>query len=60
MQRRLVNALENIKLEEDGTVRATTGEIVQFTYGEDGVDPMRSIRGKAVDVDLIIREVLNE
>ena len=60
MQRRLVNALENIKLEEDGTVRATTGEIVQFTYGEDGVDPMRSIRGKPVDVDLIIREVLNE
>ncbi len=57
MQRRLINALENIKLEEDGTVRTTTGEIVQFVYGEDGVEPMKSIRGKAVDLDLIFREV---
>ncbi|RLF47606.1 MAG: DNA-directed RNA polymerase subunit A' [Thermoplasmata archaeon] len=60
MQRRLVNALENVKLEEDGSVRATTGEVIQFVYGEDGVDPMRSIRGKAVDVDMIIKEVENE
>jgi DNA-directed RNA polymerase subunit A' len=60
MQRRLVNALENVKLEEDGSVRATTGEVIQFVYGEDGIDPMRSIRGKAVDVDMIIKEVENE
>ncbi|KAA0000880.1 MAG: DNA-directed RNA polymerase subunit A' [Thermoplasmata archaeon] len=60
MQRRLINALENIKLEEDGTVRTTTGEIVQFVYGEDGVEPMKSIRGKAVNLDLIIKEVANE
>ncbi len=55
MQRRLINALENVKVEEDGTVRATTGEIIQFNYGEDGVDPMKSVRGKAVDVDALIR-----
>ena len=60
MQRRLVNALENIKVEEDGSVRATTGEVIQFVYGEDGVDPMKSARGKAVDVDLILKEVQNE
>jgi len=60
MQRRLVNALENVKLTEDGSVRATTGEVIQVTYGEDGVDPMRSTRGKSVDVDLILREVENE
>ncbi len=59
MQRRLINALENIKLEQDGTVRDTTGKIVQFMYGEDGVDPMKSIRGKPIDADLIIKEVLN-
>ena len=57
MQRRLINALENIKLEEDGTVRQTTGEIIQFMYGEDGIDPTKSIRGKAVDADLIMKEV---
>jgi len=60
MQRRLVNALENIKLTEDGSVRATTGEVIQITYGEDGIDPMRSTRGKSVDVDLILKEVENE
>jgi DNA-directed RNA polymerase subunit A' len=53
MQRRLINALENVKVEEDGTVRTTTGEIVQFIYGEDGVDPMKSVKGKAVDIDTI-------
>ena len=60
MQRRLINALENIKLEEDGTVRQTTGEIIQFMYGEDGIDPTKSIRGKAIDADLIIKEVKKE
>ena len=57
MQRRLVNALEDLKVESDGTVRHTGGEIIQFMYGEDGVDPARSTNGKAVDVDRIIYEV---
>jgi len=60
MQRRLINALENIKLEEDGTVRQTTGEIIQFMYGEDGIDPTKSVRGKAIDIDIILNEVKNE
>jgi len=60
MQRRLVNALEDLKVESDGTVRHTGGEIIQFIYGEDGVDPARSITGKAVDIDRIIYEVKQE
>ncbi|KAA0003911.1 MAG: DNA-directed RNA polymerase subunit A' [Thermoplasmata archaeon] len=58
MQRRLINALENLKLEDDGTVRTTYGNIIQFNYGEDGVDPSKSIRGDAVDVNMILKEVL--
>ncbi|RLF43432.1 MAG: DNA-directed RNA polymerase subunit A', partial [Thermoplasmata archaeon] len=58
MQRRLINALENLKMEDDGTVRTTYGDIIQFNYGEDGVDPAKSIRGKAVDIDNIVSEVL--
>ena len=58
MQRRLINALENLKMEDDGTVRTTYGDIIQFNYGEDGVDPAKSIRGDAVDIEDIIREVL--
>jgi len=60
MQRRLINALENVRLEEDGSVRETTGKVVQFHYGEDGIDPTKSIRGKAVDPELILKEVTNE
>jgi DNA-directed RNA polymerase subunit A' len=56
MQRRLVNALEDLKVESDGTVRHTEGEIIQFIYGEDGVDPARSISGDSVDVERIIRD----
>lgn len=58
MQRRLINALENLKLEDDGTVRTTYGNIIQFNYGEDGVDPSKSVRGDAVDVKMILKEVL--
>jgi len=58
MQRRLINALENLKLEDDGTVRTTYGNIIQFNYGEDGIDPTKSIRGEAVNVEMALREVL--
>ena len=60
MQRRLVNALEDLKVENDGTVRHTGGDIIQFQYGEDGVDPSRSTNGKAVDVDRIVYEIERE
>lgn len=60
MQRRLVNALEDIKVEDDGSVRTTNGQVIQFVYGEDGVDPMRSSAGEAVDLDRIIYEVKEE
>lgn len=58
MQRRLINALENLKMENDGTVRTTYGDIVQFQYGEDGVDPMKSVGGEPVDVSSIAEEVV--
>jgi DNA-directed RNA polymerase subunit A' len=58
MQRRLINALEDVKVEENGTVKQAGGQIIQFLYGEDGVDPTRSLNGKAVDVDRIIDEVM--
>lgn len=57
MQRRLINALEDVKVENDGTVRHSGGQIIQFLYGEDGVDPARSTNGAAVDVKRIITDV---
>ena len=60
MQRRLINALEDIRVERDRTVRHTGGHIIQFIYGEDGIDPAKSIAGKAVDIDRIINDVKGE
>ncbi|MFW6040328.1 MAG: DNA-directed RNA polymerase subunit A' [Thermoplasmatota archaeon] len=57
MQRRLINALEDLMVSSDGTVRNTADTIIQFEYGEDGVDPMRSLSGKAIDIDDVIREM---
>ena len=50
MQRRLINALEHLRVEYDGTVRNSVGDIVQFQYGEDGVDPAKSDHGVAVNI----------
>ncbi|WVO13428.1 hypothetical protein L204_101043 [Cryptococcus depauperatus] len=38
IQRRLVKAMEDLKVAYDGTVRNSVGEVVQFLYGEDGMD----------------------
>ena len=38
IQRRLVKALEDVMVKYDGTVRNSLGDIVQFVYGEDGMD----------------------
>jgi DNA-directed RNA polymerase subunit A' len=57
MQRRLINALEHIRLEYDSTVRDSAGDIIQFQYGEDGVDPAKSDHGKAVNVSRLISQI---
>ena len=38
IQRRLIKGLEDLKIEYDMTVRNNRGKIVQFAYGDDGVD----------------------
>jgi DNA-directed RNA polymerase subunit A' len=60
MQRRLINALQDIKAEYDGTVRTSVGRIVQFKYGEDGVDPSKSYHGQAINLDAILKRNLGD
>jgi DNA-directed RNA polymerase subunit A' len=57
MQRRLINALEHLRIEYDSTVRNSIGDIIQFRYGEDGVDPAKSDHGKAVNVNRIVEQI---
>lgn len=54
MQRRLINALEHLKLEYDQTVRDPHGHIIQFLYGEDGIDVSKSDHGEAFRISRLI------
>ena len=38
IQRRLMKTMEDQHIEYDGTVRNVTGSVIQFHYGDDGVD----------------------
>jgi len=53
MSRRLMKALEDLFLHYDYTVRDTNGSIVQFCYGDDGMDPagMEGKNGKPLNFD---------
>ncbi|MDI6885847.1 MAG: DNA-directed RNA polymerase subunit A' [archaeon] len=57
-QRRLINALQDLEVKYDGTVRETKGIVVQFKYGDDSVDPSKGEYGKVVDIDEVIREAI--
>lgn len=57
MQRRLVNALQDLSVKPDGTVRDNRGVIIQTMYGEDKVDPAKSDYGRVVDIDRVIEEI---
>lgn len=42
LQRCLIKCLESLKVSYDHTVRDVDGSIVQFCYGEDGVDVLKT------------------
>jgi DNA-directed RNA polymerase subunit A' len=48
LQRRLINALQDIKVNYDYTVRDSSNAIVQFSYGDDNVDVSKSDGGEVV------------
>jgi len=45
LQRRLINALQDLKTTYDSTVRDSGEKIVQFLYGEDNIDVSKSKQG---------------
>ncbi len=54
MQRRLVNALQDMVVENDLSVRTSEKSVVQFRYGDDGIDPGRSDNGDIMDFEQAI------
>lgn len=51
IQRRLVKAMEDLKVCYNGNVRNAANNIVQFTYGDDGFDTMRLEKQKLTIVE---------
>jgi len=59
LYRRLANAMQDLKVEYDNTVRNSSKKIIQFSYGEDGVDVSKSEGGK-INVHRIIESVMED
>ncbi|MEM7821613.1 MAG: DNA-directed RNA polymerase subunit A' [Candidatus Aenigmatarchaeota archaeon] len=56
MERRLVGALQDLKVEYDRTVRDSSNRIIQFIPGEDGLDPSK-VEKSGVDVRRIAEKI---
>ena len=61
LQRRLINALSELEAQYDGTVRDTSGTVVQFEFGEDGTSPVKvsSSEDNPVDVETVADRILD-
>jgi DNA-directed RNA polymerase subunit A' len=57
LERRLMNALQDLKIEYDNTIRDNRKVIIQFVPGEDSIDPAKSDWG-ILDVRSIVQSVL--
>jgi DNA-directed RNA polymerase I subunit RPA1 len=57
LQRCLMKHLEDLKIAYDMTVRDSGGNVVQFLYGDDGIDPMMSatLHGQAQQMSFLAR-----
>lgn len=60
LQRKLVKAMEDCKVNYDGTVRNAGGNIVQFLYGEDGMDPTKIEKQRLDTIEMTPDEIINE
>ena len=56
LYRRLANAMQDLKVEYDGSVRDSSNRIIQFDYGEDGIDVSKSEKG-SINVKRIVKSI---
>ncbi|MAJ82574.1 MAG: hypothetical protein CMF41_06630 [Legionellales bacterium] len=54
LQRKFMKALENLKIDTDGTVKNSDGSVLQFSYGDDGYDAMFIEKQKIETFDGVI------
>ena len=58
LYRRLANAMQDLRVEYDYTVRDASKRIIQFKYGEDLIDVSKSEKGR-LNVKTIIKSVMS-
>jgi len=56
LYRRLANALQDLRIEYDNTVRDGNKRVIQFVYGDDNVDISKS-EGGVINVKRIVKEI---
>ena len=56
ISRKFIKATEDIIAEYDGTVRNATGKIIQFSYGDDGLDVSKTENGK-INIKKIVESI---
>jgi len=59
MSRRLMKAMEDLAIQYDDTARTCTGIVVQFTFGDDSLDPVEveTRDGKPIDFSRILEVI---
>lgn len=57
IQRRLIKSLEDLKMCYDGTVRNNKNKIIQFSYGDDNVDPTKVENQKMPLPEMTIEDI---
>ncbi|MDA8838960.1 hypothetical protein N9N14_00570, partial [Candidatus Poseidonia alphae] len=52
--------MDDLKVYDDEmlSVRNTANRIIQFSYGEDGIDPSRGVHGSPFNIDVIVDAAL--
>ncbi len=60
LQRRLMNAFQDLRIENDGTVRDSEGKIISFLYGDDGVDVTKTYHGEPVLFNELEETIAND
>jgi len=56
LERRLIGALQDLKVEYDGTVRDSGRKVIEFIPGEDGLDPSKIQKG-GINVEKIANKI---
>ena len=57
IQRRIIKGLEDLMVNYDMTVRNNKGKVMQFSYGDDGIDPVRVESQQIPFITMSIEEI---